>query len=120
MEQKINPFNELKKPINWAQKANDKIKLNNIKKEKNTRVAKSFKVYPGELIRNFDKRINKLQVYFDDKDYQKNYVDSGKYIMFLMALSEKFKLYELYQETNKIGQIDINNEDFKNFINENL
>lgn len=135
MTEKINPFNDLKKPVNWAQKANSRINENsnqkteenkkisnneNSKNNKNkakTRVAKSFKVYPGNLIRNFDKRVNKLQVHFDDKDFEKNFVDSGKYIMFLMSLSEKFELFELYEEVSENGEIKISKEEFKAFIN---
>lgn len=130
MAEKINPFNDLKKPINWAQKANDKISNSNnlknnfyIKKNSESenktklRVAKSFKVFPGNIIRNYDKRINKLQVFFDDKNYDKNYVDSGKYLMFLMGLAEKFELFELYEEVDENGNLNLDLKKFKEFIN---
>lgn len=127
MVEKINPFNDLKKPINWAQKANQKINENNESQKKPTkinnkvnRVAKSFKVYPGEIIRNFDKRVNKLQVHFDDLDYDKNYVDSGKYLMFLMKLSEEFELFELYDEVNIEGNFNLDKKKFLEFIEKKL
>lgn len=118
----VNPFKE---KTNWVKKANERVKPNNnvkldnfieknnsnknqikINSKKNNikvqRVAKSFKIFPGDIPRKFDKRINKLQVYFDDLDYKKDYVDSGKYIMFLMELAEKYELYKLYSEI-KVG-----------------
>jgi len=123
----INPF---KNKTNWAKKAENRLKKNNIeikensknisinknKKEKVKRVAKSFKVYFGPITRNFDKRVNKLQVYFDDLDYDKNYVDSGKYIMFLMQFAEKFKIYELYKNVDHQGNLDLKLDEIKKFI----
>lgn len=78
------------------------------------RVAKSFKIYKGDLSRKFDKRVNKMQVYFDDKDFDKNYVDSGKYIMFLMAFSEKYGLYDLYREVDGSGAINVSKQEILN------
>ena len=77
------------------------------------RVAKSFKIYPGEISRNFDKRVNKMQVKFDDLGFDKNYVDSGKYMMFLMSLSEKYNLHELYSEVDEKGNINIDEKELK-------
>lgn len=127
----INPFKEVKK--DWAKKSQERIisakidnkeeKIENISasvkekpaSEKNNkakiRVAKSFKIYPGKLSRDFDKRVNKLQVKFDDLGFDKNYVDSGKYMMFLMALAEKYELYDLYSEVDENGEFFINKDE---------
>ena len=111
-----NPFKEGR--TNWSKLTEERI--NQPQKQNNNttqiRIAKSFKVYKGEITRNFDKRVNKLQVHFDDLDYDKNYVDSGKYIMFLMAFAEKYKLYELYTQTNENGEIEIEEEKIKKFM----
>ena len=110
-----NPFeNQVK--TDWTKKVEKK--LDPIQKETKPkeRVAKSFKIYKGEIARSFDKRVNKMQVHFDDKDYQKNYVDSGKYIMFLMAFAEKYRLYELYSEVSENGKFDIGDKELKEFI----
>ena len=79
------------------------------------RVAKSFKIYPGKISKDFDKRVNKMQVYFDDLDFDKNYVDSGKYVMFLMAFAEKYKVYELYEEVLENGEINVDKDKLKEF-----
>ncbi|MDA3855734.1 MAG: hypothetical protein PF569_05720 [Candidatus Woesearchaeota archaeon] len=124
----INPFKQVKK-TDWSKKSNER--LNNLKtnkvvektkftgkpslgklekpleKEKIQRIAKSFKIYPGDIGRDFDKRINKMQVHFDDLDFDKDYVDSGKYLMFIMAFAEKYKLYELYEDINDRSDLDI-------------
>ena len=122
-----NPFKD--KKTNWAELANKRVDNQNDKKpispitnhqsESLVRVAKSFKVYKGKLTRDFDKRVNKLQVHFDDLDYDKNYVDSGKYIMFLMAIAEKYKLYDLYKEVNGEGDIEIKENELKEFFKNN-
>lgn len=78
------------------------------------RIAKSFKIYPGQISRDFDKRVNKLQVKFDDLEYEKNFVDSGKYMMFLMSFAEKFDLHELYKTTNHLGDFEINKQEILN------
>ena len=123
----INPFKE---KTNWAKKAQNRLKKiegdNGEKKEVKTetkkekkkinRVAKSFKIYPGEISRVFDKRVNKLQVHFDDLDMPKNYVDSGKYLMFLMQFAEKFKIYELYKEVDVDGNLNLELDEVKEFI----
>jgi arginyl-tRNA synthetase len=118
----INPFKQAKK-TDWAKKAQDRLvkakekkeKIKPIKKNsKIKRVAKSFKVYPGNLTRDFDKRINKMQVTFDDLDYDKDYVDSGKYLMFIMAFAEKYRLYELYTQVDENGNFEL---DKKTIIN---
>lgn len=119
----VNPFEQTKK-INWAKKAKEKINKQenlpkNTIKNKVTRIAKSFKIFPGEISRNFDKRVNKMQVKFDDLNYQKNHVDSGKYIMFLMAFAEKFELYELYEEVNSKGELKITEEEIKKILLKN-
>ncbi|MCA9497460.1 MAG: hypothetical protein KC589_11055 [Nanoarchaeota archaeon] len=146
MDEKIvNPFTQNKK-VDWAKKAQNRLseskndetgKKEDINKkiadkknqnldlniEKNSkksntveRVAKSFKIYPGKISRDFDKRVNKLQVYFDDLDYDKNYVDSGKYMMFLMSFAEKFDLYELYKEVDLDGELNLSLEEVKEFL----
>ncbi|MFW6285909.1 MAG: hypothetical protein ACOC16_01940 [Nanoarchaeota archaeon] len=114
----INPFKQnINK--NWVKKTNQRFsnvtkknqnKKKQIENKDKTRIAKSFKIYKGTLARDFDKRVTKLQVKFDDLDFEKNYVDSGKYIMFLMAFAEKYKLYELFQPTNGNGDINIEKE----------
>lgn len=132
---KVNPFNNMKK-TNWAKKAQDRLNTENqreVKEEKKERknskvtkiknksrierVAKSFKVYPGKIPRDFDKRVNKLQVHFDDLDMDKDYVDSGKYIMFLMSLAEKYKLYELYTNVSENGDVIVDGEKLKKKFN---
>ncbi|MCA9459604.1 MAG: hypothetical protein KC550_03580 [Nanoarchaeota archaeon] len=100
---------------------NKKLNVNKkqCKKTKNInveRVAKSFKIYPGKISRDFDKRVNKLQVHFDDLDFNKNYVDSGKYMMFLMSFAEKFDLYELYKEVENDGEISLTLNEVKKFF----
>lgn len=118
----INPFKQVKK-TDWAKKAQERFKENKTEiktivqtktsskkkevKKSIKRVAKSFKVYPGDISKIFDKRVNKLQVHFDDLDYDKDFVDSGKYIMFLMSLAEKYKLYELYDTVDEKGNLNI-------------
>jgi hypothetical protein len=120
----INPFNQVKK-TNWAKKAEErlvnteskKVNLNktDINKKQIKRIAKSFKIYPGKISRDFDKRVNKLQVQFDELDYEKDYVDSGKYIMFLMSFAERYSLYDLYQKTDEEGNFEIDKEKLKEF-----
>ena len=132
MEKIVNPFNDMK--TNWAKKAQEKhisttIKVekkseikkqtNSIKKKEIKRVPKSFKIYPGKIPKDFDKRVNKLQVYFDDLDFEKDYVDSGKYIMFLMAFAEKYSLYDLYSQVDENGNFELEKQKLKKFI-ENL
>ena len=126
----VNPFEQRKKKIDWTKQAKEKYSAKNeslqvnsdfSKAEKNVknnktenkvkRVTKSFKVYSGLITREFDKRVNKLQVKFDDLNYNKDYVDSGKYIMFLMALAEKAELYNFYCEVNEKGELEINKEE---------
>ncbi len=119
-----NPF---KNRTNWANKTREKLKKRNNEiindgsnlkpKSKTNRIAKSFKIYPGNISRTFDKRVNKLQVHFDDLDYEKNYVDSGKYIMFLMQFAEKFRIFELYKEVNEDGELDIESKKVKDHFN---
>lgn len=135
----INPFKQT--PTNWAAVAENRFSTKQAQKETTSplsqeqtqtpqttkttnnnnstktkaRIAKSFKIYPGTLSRNFDKRINKLQVHFDDLDFPKDYVDSGKYLMFLMAFAEKYKLYELYREVDKNFEITISQEELDKF-----
>jgi len=93
-------------------------KLSNPKSQSHiSRVAKSFKVYPGKIPRDFDKRVNKLQVHFDDLDMPKDYVDSGKYMMFLMSLAEKYKLYELYTTVSENGDFSVDEEELKKKFN---
>lgn len=133
MNEIINPFNQIKK-TNWAKKAEERLtnskdesrssKSNIVEKpieiknkSKNIeRVAKSFKIYQGEIPRAFDKRVNKMQVYFDDLDKPKEYVDSGKYIMFLMSFAEKFGLHELYREVSEKGELDLSKREVKEFF----
>ena len=117
-----NPFKQSKK-LDWAKKAQEKhkeiiTKTTPIKKNiKIERIAKSFKVYKsGDIIKNFDKRVNKLQVVFDDLDMPKDYVDSGKYLMFLMQFAEKYNIYELYSEVNTNGEFTIDSKKLKEFI----
>lgn len=134
----INPFKQIKK-TDWSKKSSQR--LNNlkservvkktqitskpikkivekpVKKEKIHRIAKSFKIYPGEIGRDFDKRINKLQVHFDDLDFDKEYVDSGKYLMFIMAFAEKYKLYDLYEDVNEKGELSISKDKLKKHFN---
>ncbi|MEC8220814.1 MAG: hypothetical protein VX028_01975 [Nanoarchaeota archaeon] len=120
-----------KKTTNWAKKAEQRSENNHevhntskfvIKTRSSSveRVAKSFKIYPGKISRNFDKRVNKLQVHFDDLDYEKNYVDAGKYMMFLMSFAEKYSLYELYSETDKEGNFELDDSKVKEFLKEKL
>lgn len=131
----VNPFAQAKK-TNWAKKTQERLKTKvendvssknigetekNISKnlkasKKNSsveRVAKSFKIYPGKISRDFDKRVNKLQVHFDDMDFDKNYVDAGKYMMFLMSFAEKFKIYDLYKEVDSSGSFDVSLDEVK-------
>jgi len=103
--------NKLNNSKNFEIKKNNN--KNNLNNKKIERVSKSFKIYKCDLAKKFDKRVNKLQVKFDDLDYEKNYVDSGKYIMFLMALSEEFKLYDLYEEISLDCKININKNKIK-------
>jgi arginyl-tRNA synthetase len=121
MENNIrDPF---KKTTNWAKKAEERLEetpKSTIKESTQTkkvkpleRVAKSFKIYPGKISRDFDKRVNKLQVHFDDLDYDKNYVDAGKYMMFLMSFAEKYNLHELYSETNSKGEFSVDEKKLK-------
>ncbi len=127
MEQKIrDPF---KQTTNWAKKAEQRTKSeaqedikakNQVKKKPQERVAKSFKIFPGKISRDFDKRVNKLQVHFDDLDYEKNYVDAGKYMMFLMSFAEKYSLYELYSETDKDGTFELEDKQVKEFLKDKL
>lgn len=132
----VNPFNNVKK-TNWAKKAHDRInssensqktnetrmssKPSNLGKPKKTlkRVAKSFKIYPGSLSREFDKRVKKMQVHFDDLNFEKDYVDSGKYIMFLMAFAEQTNLWELYTSVSESGKLELDKENLKKYL-ENL
>ena len=141
-----NPFKEIKR-TNWAKKTQDKLiknennNVNNsndnftktikskIKKEpisstsniKIKRVAKSFKIFPGKVVRDFDKRINKLQVHFDDLDFDKTYIDSGKYLMFLMSFAEKYGIYELYKNVDaKTGEFKIENKKIINHFGNKL
>jgi isocitrate/isopropylmalate dehydrogenase len=113
-----------KKTTNWAKKAEERLTSEKIEKKtvpKNKarenkpieRVAKSFKIYPGKISRNFDKRVNKLQVHYDDLDYDKNYVDAGKYMMFLMSFAEKYNLHELYSEVDKEGKFELDSKKVK-------
>lgn len=132
----INPFNQIKK-TNWAKKAEQrlsnsrdevierevkepiKFKIEESKPSKTiVRVAKSFKIYPGQIPRAFDKRVNKMQVYFDDLNKPKDYVDSGKYMMFLMSFAEKFGVHELYREVNENGEIELSEKEIKEFFNQ--
>lgn len=133
MSEIINPFKQAKK-TDWAKKAEQRLtkskeetKISNKilekkpqitqNKSKNiTRTAKSFKIYTGEISRTFDKRVNKMQVYFDDKNMPKDFVDSGKYIMFLMSFAEKFKLYELYREVGEKGELDLSEKEVLEFF----
>lgn len=127
MEQKIrDPF---KQTTNWAKKAEQRTKSeaqedikakNKVKEKPQERVAKSFKIFPGKISRDFDKRVNKLQVHFDDLDYEKNYVDAGKYMMFLMSFAEKYSLYELYSETDKDGTFELEDKQVKEFLKDKL
>lgn len=113
-EEIINPFKQQK--TNWAQKSKERLIQPKKAKKQNTqtRVAKSFKIYKGTMTRTFDKRVNKMQVHFDDLDYSKNHIDSGKYIMFLMAFAEKYKLYNLYKEVDGNGNIEVPKQDIIN------
>lgn len=124
----INPFNQVKK-TNWAKKAEERlvskkdeksnlpVNKNNSQNKQIRRVAKSFKIYPGKISRDFDKRVNKLQVHFDELDYEKDYVDSGKYIMFLMAFAEKYSLYDLYSKVEENGNFTVDDNKLKEFRN---
>lgn len=118
-----------KKTTNWAKKAEQRSEKNETKtpvrqdsgeNKRLERVAKSFKIYPGKISRTFDKRVNKLQVHFDDLDHEKNYVDAGKYMMFLMSFAEKYSLYELYSETDKEGNFELDDSKVKEFLKEKL
>jgi arginyl-tRNA synthetase len=115
-----------KQTTNWAKKAEERLDskeekvINNTSKIPNKpieRVAKSFKIYPGKISRDFDKRVNKLQVHFDDLDYKKNYVDAGKYMMFLMSFAEKYNLHKLYSEVDKKGSFEVDEKKLKEFFN---
>ncbi len=118
-----------KQTTNWAKKAEERliekpttptpIKESNYEKPIE-RVAKSFKIYPGDISRDFDKRVNKLQVHFDDLDYEKNYVDSGKYMMFLMSFAEKYGIYELYTEIDTKGEFELDENKVKEFLENKL
>ena len=130
----VNPFKQAKK-IDWSKKTEERlvnakesekevvqqsngrqselgegIGAEGKKKKAEIRVTKSFKVYPGRISREFEKRVNKLQVKFDDLDYDKTFVDSGKYLMFLMDFAEKFAIYELYTEPDTEGRIVLDKE----------
>jgi hypothetical protein len=126
----INPFKQSKN-INWAQKSKERlyerkerehnkakpVASSQISKDKGKpqeRVAKSFKIYKGSLSRTFDKRVKKMQVKYDDLDYEKDYVDSGKYVMFLMAFAEECKLYDLYKRVDGDGNITIDKQEILN------
>lgn len=117
----INPFKQTKK-VDWTkknvqrlQKANEEVKeIKQISSEKIKRMPKSFKIYPGNISREFDKRINKMQVKFDDLEYEKDYVDSGKYIMFLMSFAEKYELFELYSPVDKDGNFTLDKQKILN------
>lgn len=126
----INPFQQAKK-TDWAKKAQQRLvksrevkeeskpvkqSLPEKKKKKVERVAKSFKIFPGKISRDFDKRVNKMQVHFDDLDYEKNYVDSGKYMMFLMAFAEKYELYDLYTEVSADCEFELDENRLKEFL----
>ena len=128
----INPFKQNKK-TNWAMKSQNKFREShktedvkkNIVKEKEVlktrevklkRVSKSFKIYPGDISKKFDKRVNKLQVEFDELDFDKNYIDSGKYLMFLMAFAEEYGIYKLYSNVDKEGKFKIDKDKIKELV----
>lgn len=124
MENKIrDPF---KKTTNWANLATKRVEKSDKKNERKSnekplsRVAKSFKIYPGKISRTFDKRVNKLQVHYDDLDHEKNYVDAGKYMMFLMSFAEKYELHELYSEVDKNGDFDLESKKVKEFLDKKI
>ena len=117
----INPFKETK--VDWAKKSRERIFDKNKEElprntknseRKEYRVAKSFKIFKGRLSRDFDKRVKRMQVKYDDLDYEKDYTDAGKYIMFLMAFAEKYKLYELYKPVDGDGEIEMDRQEVIN------
>ncbi len=126
----VNPFKHVKK-VDWAKKAQDKLKEREkepkneaVKPQKKAiktssnkvkRIPKSFKIYPGNISRSFDKRVNRLQVKFDELDFEKDYVDSGKYIMFLMVFAEKYGLYDLYTQIDSEGNFEVDKKKLKAF-----
>jgi len=132
-----NPFKENK--VNWAKKAenkyardstvskaqsssvNKKVKSSGftgkpkVKSPKIKRVAKSFKVYGGDIVRKFDRRVSLLEMDFSDLGFDKNFVDSGQYIMFLMSFAEKYGLYDLYSKVDGKGNFEIDSKKLEVF-----
>ncbi|MCA9486264.1 hypothetical protein H6501_04960 [Candidatus Woesearchaeota archaeon] len=123
-EEVQNPFELKKSTTNWADMAKKRLEQGNSEQTEKTqktgssskpRVAKSFKIFPGDLSRAFDKRVNKMQVHFDDEGKEKNFVDSGKYVMFLMAFAERYGVWDMYTEVDGSGDISLDAEKLKDF-----